>query len=50
MLEAPVAGAAALLGVEGLRAWYGESQVLHGIDFRVGEGELVTLLGRNGAG
>lgn len=50
MLDAPVAGAAALLGVEGLRAWYGESQVLHGIDFHVGEGELVTLLGRNGAG
>jgi branched-chain amino acid transport system ATP-binding protein len=50
MLDPPIAGAAALLGVEGLRAWYGESQVLHGIDFRVGEGELVTLLGRNGAG
>ena len=33
-----------------LHAWYGESQVLHGIDFQVGEGELVTLLGRNGAG
>ena len=49
MLDAP-AGEAALLRVEGLRAWYGESQVLHGIDLRVGEGELVTLLGRNGAG
>jgi branched-chain amino acid transport system ATP-binding protein len=50
MLEAPSAASAALLAVEGLCAWYGESQVLHGIDLRVGEGELVTLLGRNGAG
>lgn len=41
---------APLLEVKGLRAWYGESQVLHGIDFHVGRGELVTLLGRNGAG
>jgi branched-chain amino acid transport system ATP-binding protein len=39
-----------MLRVEGLRAWYGESQVLHGIDFHVAEGELVALLGRNGAG
>jgi branched-chain amino acid transport system ATP-binding protein len=50
MLEAPVVAEDALLRVEGLRAWYGESQALHGIDFRVGAGELVTLLGRNGAG
>ena len=40
----------ALLAVEGLHAWYGESHVLHGAGFEVGEGELVTLLGRNGAG
>ncbi len=39
-----------LLAVRGLQAWYGESHVLHGLDFDVGEGELVTLLGRNGAG
>ena len=39
-----------LLKVAGLNAWYGESHVLHGIDFEVREGELVTLLGRNGAG
>ena len=39
-----------MLEVSGLNAWYGESHVLHGIDFRVGEGEVVTLLGRNGAG
>ena len=36
--------------VAGLHAWYGESHVLHGIDFEVRQGELVTLLGRNGAG
>jgi branched-chain amino acid transport system ATP-binding protein len=39
-----------LLAVTGLQAWYGESHVLHGVDFAVREGELVTLLGRNGAG
>jgi branched-chain amino acid transport system ATP-binding protein len=41
---------AALLRVDGLNAWYGESHVLHGVAFAVGRGELVTLLGRNGAG
>ncbi|MCB2095961.1 MAG: ABC transporter ATP-binding protein [Rhodobacteraceae bacterium] len=40
----------ALLRVEGLQGWYGESHVLHGIDFEVARGEVVTLLGRNGAG
>jgi branched-chain amino acid transport system ATP-binding protein len=38
------------LVIENLHAWYGESHVLHGIDLRVGEGEVVALLGRNGAG
>jgi len=38
------------LDVKGLHAWYGESHVLHGVDFHVDEGEVVTLLGRNGAG
>ncbi len=38
------------LEVSGLQGWYGESHVLHGVDFRVDEGEVVTLLGRNGAG
>jgi branched-chain amino acid transport system ATP-binding protein len=33
-----------------LHAFYGESHILHGIDLRVNRGELVTLLGRNGAG
>jgi branched-chain amino acid transport system ATP-binding protein len=40
----------ALLKVEGLQAWYGESHILHGVGFEIGRGELVTLLGRNGAG
>jgi len=42
--------AAVLLNVHNMHAWYGESHILHGIDFEVREGELVTLLGRNGAG
>jgi branched-chain amino acid transport system ATP-binding protein len=49
--EASRAGAtASLLAVRGLNAWYGESHILHGVDFDVGEGEVVTLLGRNGVG
>ena len=39
-----------LLQVSGLHAWYGESHILHGVDMTVGEGEMVTLLGRNGVG
>ncbi len=38
------------LEVKDLHGWYGESHVLHGISFDVQEGEVVTLLGRNGAG
>ena len=38
------------LEISGLHGWYGESHVLHGVDFHVDEGEVVTLLGRNGAG
>ncbi|MBY3424390.1 ABC transporter ATP-binding protein [Rhizobium laguerreae] len=41
---------AALLEVQGLNAWYGESHILHGVDMRVGEGETITILGRNGVG
>ena len=40
----------ALMEVRGLEAWYGESHVLHGVDIDIREGEVVTLLGRNGAG
>lgn len=39
-----------MLEVTGLEAWYGKSHVLHGVDLRVAEGEIVALLGRNGAG
>ena len=42
--------AAILLQIRDLHAFYGESHALHGIDLQVREGELVTLLGRNGAG
>lgn len=45
--ESPVTAA---LEVKGLQAWYGESHVLHGVDMVVQPGEVVTLLGRNGAG
>jgi branched-chain amino acid transport system ATP-binding protein len=41
---------AAALEIRGLHAWYGESHVLHGVDLEVRAGEVVTLLGRNGAG
>jgi branched-chain amino acid transport system ATP-binding protein len=39
-----------LLRVTDLHAFYGESHILHGMDFSVSRGELVTLLGRNGSG
>jgi len=38
------------LKLAGLEAWYGESHILHGVELTVHEGEVVTLLGRNGAG
>ncbi|MDO6442292.1 ABC transporter ATP-binding protein [Marinobacter sp. 2_MG-2023] len=38
------------LRINGLHAFYGESHILHGIDMTVNQGELVTLLGRNGSG
>lgn len=39
-----------LLEVKGLHAHYGKSHVLHGVDFAVAEGSIVSLLGRNGSG
>jgi branched-chain amino acid transport system ATP-binding protein len=48
---APTTGAGTpVLSVQNLQAWYGESHILHGIDFNVNAGEVVTLLGRTGAG
>jgi branched-chain amino acid transport system ATP-binding protein len=38
------------LEIENLQAWYGESHILHGVGLTVQPGEVVTLLGRNGAG
>ena len=42
--------AVTMLEVRDLHTWYGESHILHGMSFEVARGELVTLLGRNGAG
>jgi branched-chain amino acid transport system ATP-binding protein len=39
-----------MLSVEGLSAWYGEARVLRELDFRLEQGQVVTLVGRNGAG
>src|SRR5687768_8967249 len=39
-----------VLRIENLQAWYGESHILHGVNLTVNKGEVVTLLGRNGAG
>jgi branched-chain amino acid transport system ATP-binding protein len=39
-----------MLELDNIHAYYGKSHILQGISFRVGEGEIVSLLGRNGAG
>lgn len=39
-----------MLKIENLHAYYGKSHVLHGVNFEVGQGEIVALLGRNGSG
>ncbi len=49
MLE-PQNNAGLMLEVEGLNAWYGESHALHGLNLRIAQGQVVTMLGRNGAG
>ena len=46
----PVKGDAPLLQVEGLNAWYGAAQILFGVSLEVNRGEVVALMGRNGAG
>lgn len=48
--ESALDSAPAALTIAGLQAWYGESHILHGVDLTVRRGEVVTLLGRNGAG
>jgi branched-chain amino acid transport system ATP-binding protein len=45
-----MAEASEFLRISNLHAWYGESHILHGVDLVVHQGEVVTLLGRNGAG
>ena len=52
MLDTGHSGSAAggALSIRDLNAWYGESHVLHGISLDVAPGEVVTLVGRNGAG
>jgi len=45
-----MSAASTALDIAGLNAWYGESHILHGVDLHVARGEVVTLLGRNGAG
>ena len=40
----------AMLAVENMSAWYGAAQILYGLSFEVGRGEVVALMGRNGAG
>ena len=39
-----------MLNLTGVHAYYGKSHILHGVDIKVGEGEIVALLGRNGSG
>lgn len=50
MTAAALVNADAVLAVEHLEAWYGESHVLHGMTFASQRGEVVALLGRNGSG
>ena len=49
-VRSAAAAATPALEIRGLHAWYGESHILHGVDLTVQPGEVVTLLGRNGAG
>jgi len=46
----PASAPRSLIDARGLQVFYGDSQVLHGVDFRIAEGETVALIGRNGMG
>lgn len=48
--EVPKTPSTPLLQLEGLHAWYGAAHILHGVTLHVGRGEVVALMGRNGAG
>lgn len=50
MPDLPKTSSTPLLQVEGLNAWYGAAHILHGVSLTVGRGEVVALMGRNGAG
>lgn len=50
MSEVQTTPSTPLLQVEGLNAWYGAAHILHGVSLQVGRGEVVALMGRNGAG
>ena len=50
MPDGPAVRGDLMLEVRDLHAWYGESHVLHGVELTIPRGEVVTLLGRNGAG
>ncbi len=50
MSQALIPAAQALIEVQGLQSYYGASHILRGIDFRVGRGETIGLMGRNGMG
>ncbi|MCP5365458.1 MAG: ABC transporter ATP-binding protein [Hyphomicrobiales bacterium] len=49
-MDKVVGNGEAVLEVRDLHSFYGESHILHGVDLSIREGEVVTLLGRNGAG
>jgi branched-chain amino acid transport system ATP-binding protein len=50
VVDSPSNRTTAALEIRKLKAWYGESHILHDVDLTVQQGEVVTLLGRNGAG
>lgn len=49
-VHTPAPGNGELLVLQGVNAWYGAAHILHDVDLQVGRGEVVALMGRNGAG